>query len=210
MRPLVRALLFDWDGTLWDSSEACFRSYARLFAAYGIAFDRARFEETYSPDWHSTYRALGLPEERWREADERWMIEYASEERGPLDGARAVIDRARGRFALGIVTSGSRERVLREVDAFSKGPLFQAVVCGEDVRHRKPHPEGILLALDRLGASPAEAVYVGDSPEDVHMARAASVLSIGVPGPFPNREALAAARPDRLAPSLAEAISALL
>jgi len=210
-RSNLRALLFDWDGTLWDSSEASFRSYSRLFASYGIPFDRERFEATYAPDWYATYRALGLPEDRWAEADSRWMEEYAREEGRLLPGAREALEKAQDLgFALGLVTSGSRKRVLRELEGLGIRDRFRAVVCGEDVRQRKPHPEGLVKALLALGTSPLECAYVGDSPEDVEMARAAGVLSVGVPGGFPNRAALAASRPAVLAASLAEAVLAFV
>jgi phosphoglycolate phosphatase-like HAD superfamily hydrolase len=61
-----------------------------------------------------------------------------------------------------------------------------------------------------LGARPEEAAYLGDSPEDVTMAKAAGVLAIGIPGGFPNRGTLAASAPDLLAPSLDAAIDHLL
>ena len=51
---------------------------------------------------------------------------------------------------------------------------------------------------------------MGDSPEDVAMAKAAGAFAVGIPGGFPNREALVASRPDVLAPSLDEALRALL
>jgi phosphoglycolate phosphatase-like HAD superfamily hydrolase len=51
---------------------------------------------------------------------------------------------------------------------------------------------------------------VGDSPEDVMMARAAGALTVGVPGGFPNRDALERAAPHVLAPDLESAVSALL
>jgi phosphoglycolate phosphatase-like HAD superfamily hydrolase len=51
---------------------------------------------------------------------------------------------------------------------------------------------------------------VGDSPEDVAMAKAAGAFAVGIPGGFPNREALVAAGPDILAPSLGEALRTLL
>jgi phosphoglycolate phosphatase-like HAD superfamily hydrolase len=66
------------------------------------------------------------------------------------------------------------------------------------------------MALERLSLPPAETAYVGDSPEDVAMAKAAGAFAVGIPGGFPNREALAASRPDVLAPSLAAALRALL
>ncbi len=55
-----------------------------------------------------------------------------------------------------------------------------------------------------------EAAYVGDSPEDVEMARSAGVFSVGIAGGFPNRKALAAASPDLWAPDLAAAADSLL
>jgi phosphoglycolate phosphatase-like HAD superfamily hydrolase len=88
--------------------------------------------------------------------------------------------------------------------------LFATAVCGGETARRKPHPEPLLVALGRLGLSPPECAFVGDSPEDVAMAKAAGALAVGIPGGFPNREALAASAPDLLAPSLEAAVSALL
>ena len=49
-----------------------------------------------------------------------------------------------------------------------------------------------------MGLEPGQAAYVGDSPEDVEMARAAGSLAIAIPGGFPNREALQASPRDAL------------
>jgi phosphoglycolate phosphatase len=83
-------------------------------------------------------------------------------------------------------------------------------VCAEDTVQRKPHPEALLLALERMRVAAGEAVYIGDSPEDVQMAQAAGVRAVGIPGGFPNREALAAARPDLLEATLAGALDRVL
>ena len=61
-----------------------------------------------------------------------------------------------------------------------------------------------------MAVAPDRAAYVGDSPEDVEMARAAGVRAVGVPGGFPNRGALAASSPDILAPDVTSAVSLLL
>jgi HAD superfamily hydrolase (TIGR01549 family) len=209
-RPL-QAVLFDWDGTLVNTAEANYRCYVKLFGSYGIPFDRDAFQRTYSPNWHLTYSALGLAEEHWTEADARWLSHYGEEEVVLIEGAREALLRvqAAGRMA-GLVTSGDCSRVGRELADLDMAALFQVVVCAEDIVHRKPHPEALLLALDRLGIAPAEAAYVGDSPEDVQMARAAGVRAVGIPGGFPNREALAAAGPEVLAATLAGALDRVL
>ena len=207
----LRAVLFDWDGTIVDSAEASFRCYVRLFESYRIPFDRERFGQTYSPAWYRTYAALGLPRESWEEADARWLDFYAAEESVCLSGAREALRRLEQEgLALGIVTSGDRLRVARELRGLGLAHLFPVVVSADDVQKRKPDPEPLLLGLDRLGVPAAEAVYVGDSPEDVEMSRAAGVYVIGVPGPFPNREELKASRPDLLVEGLAGAVRALL
>jgi HAD superfamily hydrolase (TIGR01549 family) len=207
----LRAVLYDWDGTLADSAEASYRCYERVFAAYGIAFDRARFQETYSPNWYETYRGIGLPEPVWSEADARWLREYAREECRLLPGvAEALALVGTAGLRQGVVTSGSRERIARDVVAKGVDRFFGVIVCGEDAAQRKPHPEALLLALDRLGVDATEAAYVGDSPEDIAMARAAGAFSVGIPGGFPNRGALRSSGPELMAETLGEAVSALV
>jgi HAD superfamily hydrolase (TIGR01509 family) len=209
--PGLRAVLFDWDGTLVNTAEASYRCYEKLFGSYGIAFDREAFRRTYSPNWHLTYSALGLAEERWAEADARWLRHYCEEEVVLIDGAREALLRIRDAgLAAGLVTSGDRVRVSRELTDLGVAELFQALVCAEDTAERKPRPEPLLLALDRMRLAPGQAVYIGDSPEDVQMAQAAGVRAVGIPGAFPNREALAAARPDVLEPTLAAALDRVL
>jgi HAD superfamily hydrolase (TIGR01509 family) len=207
----LQAVLFDWDGTLVNTAEASYRCYEKLFGSYGIAFDRDAFRRTYSPNWHLTYSALGLAEERWAEADARWLGHYCEEEVVLLEGARDALLRVRGTgLRAGLVTSGDRVRVSRELADLAVAELFQVLVCAEDTVQRKPRPEPLLLALEKMRLSAGEAVYIGDSPEDVQMAQAAGVKAVGIPGGFPNRESLAAARPDVLAPTLAAALDRVL
>jgi len=207
----LRAVLFDWDGTLVNSAEKTYRCYVQVFAGFGIPFDHARFQETYSPDWRQTYRAVGLPLESWPLADKRWIECYQRSASALVPGASEALARIRERsLAQGIVSSGDGGRVRSELQALGLAGLFAAVVCGGDTPRRKPDPEPLKVALQRLALGPQDAVYVGDSPEDVNMARAAGVFSVGIPGGFPNRQALVASAPDLLAPSLAAALEQLL
>jgi HAD superfamily hydrolase (TIGR01549 family) len=208
---IIRAVLFDWDGTIVDSAEASFRCYQRLFGSFGLTYEREDFARTYSPDWYRTYEALGLARERWPEADARWLALYAAEKSALVAGARPAMDALRrAGLRAGIVTSGSRSRVEPEISALGLQDVFHTVVCSDDCERRKPHPEPLRLALGRLGVSSAETAYVGDSPEDVEMARAAGSLSVGIAGGFPNREALALAAPDIVAASLEAAVEEIL
>jgi HAD superfamily hydrolase (TIGR01509 family) len=204
-------VLFDWDGTLVDSAEASFRCYSRVFESFGIPFDRATFAATYSPNWQHTYVSLGLPQERWPEADALWCEAYAQHANRLVPGALHALDRLQeAGLALAVVTSGESERVSRELSSLGVAGFFSATVYGEEATRRKPHPEPLLLGLERLDVPAAGAAYVGDSPEDVEMAQAAGVFVVGIPGGFPNQAALRASAPDLLAADLDEAVTALL
>lgn len=82
--------------------------------------------------------------------------------------------------ALGLVTAKRRSTVDL---AFARLPIahfFDAVVGGDETERHKPHPEPLLLGLERLGASADEAAYVGDSPYDMQAARAGGLYAVGV------------------------------
>jgi HAD superfamily hydrolase (TIGR01509 family) len=206
-----RAVLFDWDGTLVDSAAKSYRCYVEVFAVYGIDYDRDTFARTYSPDWYRTYEDVGLPREAWTDADARWLDCYETEPSLLLPGAGEALERlaARG-IVQGLVSSGDPVRVRRELVTLGLAPFFATVVCGGETERRKPDPQPLLVALERLGVAPPQAAYVGDSPEDVMMARAAGVFAVGIPGGFPNRRALEASGPQVFSPDLESAVSTLL
>ena len=152
-----------------------------------------------------------MPREKWSEADGRWLEIYREEACALVPRASEALSKilaAGVRAAL--VTSGSRSRVEAELARLGIAAPFAAVVCAEDAKNKKPHPEALHAGLDRLGVASREAAYVGDSPEDIHMAKAAGVYAVGIEGAFPNREALRASVPDLLAEDLLRAVEELM
>jgi HAD superfamily hydrolase (TIGR01509 family) len=198
----LRAVLFDWDGTLLNSHEADSRAYLAMFRAMKIDWGLEELARYYSPNWHRVYRAAGLPRSKWEEADRLWGAAYDKEAPKLLPGARRAIQTLKRKFTLGIVTSGNRRRVRRQLRQFELVPYFSACVCCEDAPKRKPHPAPLEVALARLRAKPEECVYVGDAPEDVEMAKRAGVRAIGVLGPFPTAARIRAAKPEVLLDSV--------
>jgi phosphoglycolate phosphatase-like HAD superfamily hydrolase len=98
---------------------------------------------------------------------------------------------------------------VRQLRLFELTNLFAAHVCSGDTRYRKPHPAPLRLALRQMSLDPAVCVYVGDSPEDLEMARRAGVRPIAVLGPFPTEARLRAAKPDLLLASITDLPEAL-
>jgi HAD superfamily hydrolase (TIGR01509 family) len=205
----IKGVLFDWDGTLLDSFDADSSAYLAMFSELGVAWGLEELSQHYSPNWYDVYRAAGLPKHHWDAADVAWRKHYSGFRPKLIPGARKVLTTVARRYKLGLVTSGDRDRVLRQLREFRFSKVFHARVCSGDTKHKKPHPAPLNLALRCIGLEATQCVYVGDSPEDVQMAKSAHVRAIGVLGPFPTEKRLRAAKPDLLLNSLAELPAAL-
>ena len=197
----AKALLFDWDGTLIDSFPAGYRASMTVLRHFGIDVDRERFLDTYSPNWYESYEKLGVPREDWPKADRMWRESYHEHISEPFPFVFAMLRRlsASGR-TLGVVTSGNRDRVERELQRFELGHFFEVVVCFEDTVEKKPHPQPLMRALESLDVEPHSAVFVGDRPEDVLMGRRVGTFTVGVESEYGPRAALEEAGPDLLLP----------
>lgn len=200
----VRAVILDWDGTLLDSYRADARAYRFMFQALGIQFSSGDLAQHYSPDWYRVYRAAKIPRSQWQLADNLWAEGYKRENPRLLPGARALLRKLSSSYPLALVTSGDRERVHRQLRTFDFLKLFRVCICSEDAARRKPHPAPLRKAMQCLGVKPTDCVYVGDTPEDIEMARRARVRCIGVIGPFPSSARLDAAHPGVLIHSIGE------
>jgi HAD superfamily hydrolase (TIGR01549 family) len=175
-----------------------------MFRELGVPWGLQELEKHYSPDWYAVYRAAEIPNERWDEADQLWRTHYAKHRSKLMTGTRQVLARLARRWKLGLVTSGDRDRVSRQLREFRLTSTFGIRVCGGDTKEKKPHPGPLLKALERMEVRAEEAVYVGDTPEDMEMARAAGVRGIAVLGPFPTEVRLRAAGPEFLLKELRE------
>jgi HAD superfamily hydrolase (TIGR01549 family) len=205
----ILAVLFDWDGTLLNSYAADSAAYLAMFRQMQISWDLQDLARHYSPNWYNVYRAAGLHRSRWAAADLAWRTEYATQTPQLLAGARTLLASLRKQYPLGLVTGGDRGRVLRQLRQFRLLRTFSVCVCSDDTAEKKPHPEPLRVALAAMRLSPRDCVYVGDTREDVHMARRAGVRTVGVMGPFPTAQKLKLSRPDVLLSSLSDVPEAL-
>jgi pyrophosphatase PpaX len=176
-------VLFDFDGTVVDSGgiilasmrhateSVLARSYSEeeLMANVGGPGLEAQME-AFAPDRVEelvrVYRAHNEP---------------LHEELEIFAGIESALGTLRGEGRLlGLVTAKRRPTVDL---AFARLPIahfFDTVVGGDETELHKPHPAPLLLALERLEATPDQAAYVGDSPYDMQAARAGGLRAIGV------------------------------
>ena len=207
-RKSINTLLFDWDGTLFDSATTGLAAFQRTFDVLGISFTHDFYNQNYSPNWYTMYEALNLPREEWKRADELWIEHYGEQPARMVEGAyETIIQLDRRGYRLGVVTSGTQRRVTREINELGLAAIFKAVVCNENIVNKKPHPEGLEKAMFGLKAAPEACGYVGDAPEDIQMGKNARVLTVAVPSAYPTSKRLRAAAPDLHIESISELLS---
>jgi pyrophosphatase PpaX len=193
----ITTLLFDWDGTLFDSATTGLAAFQRTFHDLGVPFTHAFYEANYSPNWYTMYEALELPREEWKRADELWLQHYGEQPARMVEAAyETIIELDRRGYRLGVVTSGSQKRVTREINELGIASTFQVLICNESIVNKKPHPEGLEKAMAGLKSSREGCGYVGDAPEDIQMGKNAGVLTVAVPSAYPTSNRLRAADPD--------------
>lgn len=191
-RPL--AVLFDLDGTLIDSIELILKSARHAFEASGRE----------SPPDEEWLAGVGTPLVAMfrpyvaTDADVDALIlkyrEYQLQHHDRLTRCYdCVVDTVEALHAAGhplaIVTSKTAAMAKRGLDHVGLGAYFDVIVgCDVSQRH-KPDPEPVQIALERLGYTPREAVFVGDSVHDMAAGNAAGVTTIAALwGPFSRAE----------------------
>jgi HAD superfamily hydrolase (TIGR01509 family) len=182
----LKAILFDLDGTLLDSFSLHYSAYETMFGHFGIEMRKELFLSSYSPNWYRTYQAFGLAEEHWESANTLWLEAAAMHSPVLFPGVEEMLDELSSLYSLGIVTSGTKSRVLNDLDRLAIAHRFATVITGDDISQPKPAPESLEMALGHLKVSPEESLYVGDAHADFEMSRAAGVTFIGVPSEFAN------------------------
>jgi HAD superfamily hydrolase (TIGR01509 family) len=185
---MMRAVLWDLDGTLVDSAEFHWQSWRDTLAAEGHHITYEQFLESFGqrndrilPRW------LGpdTPIERIHRIGEAKEAEYRrlalAHGLTPLPGAAAWIARLRaGGWKQAIASSAPRENVAVMLRALNLDHDFDAIVAAEDVTAGKPDPQVFLAAAAKLDAPPAACIVVEDAAAGIEAARRAGMRSIGV------------------------------
>ena len=192
--PRFDVCLFDLDGTLIDSIGLIMASFRHTMRTHrGSVPDETRWRAGFGTPLRGQLRAFARDdEEAARMVDtyraytdahhDQLLAPYAG-----IDHGLAALHRAGVRLA--VVTSKSHALARRGLDRCALSHYFDVLVGFDDVTEHKPHPAPVLAALERLGARPSEALFVGDSPHDIRAGRAAGVRTAAVLwGPFSRQD----------------------
>jgi len=212
---LLGAALFDFDGTLVDTTDLIYQSMRH---ATGEVLGREISRDVLMANVGQPLpRQMELLSAEHAEALLDSYRLHNEENHDALIREFPGVEESLARLKtagvrVGVVTSKRRFSVDMALKKFpGLGDVVDQWVTMEDTTEHKPRPEPLLKGLELLGNVPREqAAYVGDSPFDVTAAKAAGVESVAVSWGAFSEDALRAAEPDQLVPDLDAAVDVLL
>jgi pyrophosphatase PpaX len=201
MGPLygIDCILFDLDGTLADTIDLIVFSFKETLRLLGLPprsdaqilseIGRPLYQQARDIDPRRVEEIFSLYQRVYEQHHDDLVREFP----GIREALAGLSERG---YRLAVVTSKRSSSAVPDLDYFRLTPFFEVVISADDTSLHKPHPEPVFEALERLGAPPARATFIGDSPYDLRSAHAAGVVAGAVEwGPFA-RETLEAEKPD--------------
>lgn len=204
-----RFIVFDWDGTLADSTAIIARSIREALGDMGEPVpseDAARWVIGLGLADALRIVAPALPPHRHHELTAHYRTRYLGAEQDiPMfPGAVDLLDELEtAGYFLGVATGKSRRGLDRVLEKNALARRFHATRCADE-GHPKPHPDMLLHLMDRLGVEPRETLMIGDTTHDLELAQNAGVEAIAVTYGAHERDILAHHAPLATVHSVAE------
>lgn len=206
----IRAVVFDFDGTLFDATDAIVHSFNAALTRHGKpALPRETILPRIGRPLYEMFPALepdasgpraGSYIAAYREAFGPVAVSHTR----PLPGLETCLEALRREgLRIAIATHRSGRGAVQILEGFGLRGYFDAIVALEHIERVKPDPDPVLKALALVRVDPQAAAMVGDTPDDIQAGRAAGALAIGVVTGAHSRDALQAAGADAVLDSLA-------
>lgn len=177
-----RLLIFDFDGTVADTSPLHAAAFSQVLTPLGISVDYPSIAGMKTLD---AIRKCVVQAGRSLPRDDLTALAAAKQEcvrkmigRGlqPLPGVDDFLRWARQRYQLAMVTSGSRGTVSMALETLGYTGWFNPLICADDLTRAKPDPEGYVKALQLTGVPADEVLVFEDSQAGFLAASAASLM----------------------------------
>ena len=217
MNSPLKAVLFDLDGTLVDSEKDIAEAANFTREHYGLKKVPDSTIAQYVGNGVIALLAKSLDTSEQDKIQEAYLIfqqhyrEHCADHTKAFPGTFELLDYLKEKnIKMGVVSNKPQEFTDSVLKQLNLAPYFGVAFGPESTTNRKPHPEPLLVALERLGAQPHEAIMVGDSIVDIQAAKAAPMRIAVLTHGYGTREVLSSANPDWVVNSLPALIEILI
>lgn len=178
---MIKGILLDLDGTLLDNNKIIYEVYMNIFKEKGIPLiNFNEFREAYTTDFWKFLKRFNLYD---KSINVIWLNNYDKfrDKISPFPGALEFLNKIReDGFKIGLVTGGSKSRVIKDLRKRDLHRHFDIIITGDDTDKIKPDPTCLKIAIEKLGLSANEVVYIGDMDGDILAAKKLGIKALGV------------------------------
>jgi HAD superfamily hydrolase (TIGR01509 family) len=209
---MIKAVIFDWDGTLADTKKAVVQSFQKVLSETGCRISNEFIERRIGIGTKKTII------EAFRECNMKLDVSTLEKlakkkiriQAGLTDivslfeGVTELLEALQGKTKIALATMSNRKVVDKLLPEKRIGGYFDVVVTADEIAKPKPDPEIFLVSAAKLGVKPEDCVVVEDSVFGVRAAKAAEMKCIAVSSGVYSREELEEENPDLMIDSLVE------
>ncbi len=180
----MKAVAFDFNGTLSDDEPLLARLYVEQFAELGrpITADEY-YEQLAGRTDEEMYRIwFGESRDAWIEDRLDRYVALAADGSTVTPETREALLFAASRVPVAVVSAAFRREIDAVIDGAGIGAALSLVITQDDVARGKPDPEGYLAAARLLGVEPAQLLVFEDTPTGVAAAKAAGAYVVALTG----------------------------
>jgi len=199
----IKALLWDIDGTLIDTTRLIVSALDHVYRTFTVStLPTEEIRAIIGIPLREQVALLGPPESFGTTVaamEDEFIRYYESNRHLETVIVEAVSTLIAGKcagFLTALVTSKNDEEISNTLPRLGIAEFVDAIVSADQVRNPKPDPEGVLLALERLGTRADDALFIGDTVHDMRAAKAAGVRRCAVTWGAALREILLAEEPE--------------
>ncbi len=166
---MLKGAVFDMDGLMFDTERLVYDNWQHMMDEHGYSYDIEFFKRfpyrTFADECRARY------------------IERVKRDGIPVKkGLCEILDFCRENgIKTALATSTSRETAEFNLKSANVSEYFDALVCGNEVKNGKPHPEVFLAAAKKLGLAPECCAAFEDSINGIKSAKAAGMITVMVP-----------------------------
>ena len=210
----MKAIIFDFDGTLTNTLPVCFHSFQQVFKKYDQReLTKEDIKAMFGPSEVGIIQA-NLLHSSVEEAIEDYYLHYTENHEATVPSNKEMLqllaDLNAAGYQLGIFTGKASRSLEISLAALNMKHFFDVRITGDDVQKPKPHPEGLHLAMELLGVSKEETIFLGDSDADILAGKEAGVFTVGVQWLPEYHAAEFTSKPDKQVQSVQEFMEMLL
>lgn len=186
---MIKAVIFDMDGILFDTERIAMQSWEKAGKDLGVTGMGEIVPSVLGlnsmASWEIISQRVGedFPYDEFRKIAREYSFAYFEKYGVPVkDGVRIALSYLKKKgYLTAVGTSTSRNSAMHHFEQTGLTEYFDAFACGDEIEHSKPEPDVFLLAAKRLGVSPECCMVMEDSPNGLKAASAAGMIPVMVP-----------------------------